>query len=168
MRARFRFRSVLITLAAIVGTATIALWFCWSRIEMWIADTHQQMVTKEIAQWEREYGVVTNLNQAVAAAEMLDYIACYYVPGGGYRGSPAVEAELQAQRASSMEAILRAVERFSTSNFGTNAAQWKQWAAAERERMKQAENSELDGAASQSHPVGSLVNGKSLPAGSGR
>jgi hypothetical protein len=142
-----KIKVVLITFAALITFVVLAIWISWSQIKTRLTTTHQQIVTKELAQWGQEYGIVTNLPQAVACAEMVDYMRHYYVPTDGYRGRPEVEAALEQQRAASIEQIVTALEKFTSLHFGTNTEQWRCWADEKKQAMATPKNGEPSGAA---------------------
>lgn len=98
----------------IVLTVAVALGVAWAGwiwlLRPWIVEygvaIHQRNVTKELAKWGDEESRITDDASAVRAAEMVDYISRYYVPGPGYRGPADVEAALQAQRRRSIDQIV--------------------------------------------------------------
>jgi hypothetical protein len=53
------------------------------------------------------------------------------VPGPGYRGSARTEAELEAQRTRTQEALAAGLQEFTGQDFGTDAAQWQEWMVRE-------------------------------------
>jgi hypothetical protein len=163
-----KIKIVLTAFAALVAVVVLTIWISWSHIKIWLSGTHQQMVTKELAQWGQDYGVVTNLTQAVACAEMVDYMRHYYVPGDGYRGRPEVEAALEQQRAASIEQIVTALEKFTSLHFGTNTEQWRRWADEKKQALANPKNGEPSGAADGSQTNHSETNTASSATGSRR
>ncbi|HZU37220.1 MAG TPA: hypothetical protein VFA18_14960 [Gemmataceae bacterium] len=101
--------------------------YAWRRIDQWAGVIHQRAVTKELAGWESEYGQVRNWEQAQRAIGMLEYVQHYYVPGPGYRSDEKTEAELEAQRARTVQAIVAALKKFTGQDFGADAKQWQDW-----------------------------------------
>ena len=91
---------------------------------------HQRSVTRSLGEWGREYSHIQTKNDAIRAAEMLEYISTYYVPGPGYRSDPETEATLQAQRERSLATISAALQRFTGQDFGTDGGKWLEWLEA--------------------------------------
>lgn len=79
--------------------------------------------------WEREYRTLHDWREAWQAAGMLDYVKWYYAPGPGYRGSARTVAELQAQRARTLDAIAAGLREFTGQDLGTDTDRWRKWIA---------------------------------------
>ena len=128
-----RLRRSLWIVVSIIGIAVAVL--CagtvWRLIEMGPAGIHQKSVKNELAGWEREYGTVRDWHEAWRAADMLEYVRDYYVPGPGYRGSVQSEADLKAQRSRTQAAIVASLHAFTGQDFGTDAARWRKWLTAQ-------------------------------------
>jgi hypothetical protein len=91
---------------------------------------HQRSVTRSLGEWGHEYSHIQTKNDAIRAAEMLEYISTYYVPGPGYHSDPETEATLQAQRERSLSTIAAALEQFTGKDFGTDSGKWLEWLKA--------------------------------------
>jgi hypothetical protein len=85
---------------------------------------HQRSVTRELAEWERMFGKVSSQQEAVHAAEMMDYAQRYYVPAAGYRSTPEIEAALSQQRQKTIDAIVEALRQFTGKNFAADSDRW--------------------------------------------
>ncbi len=125
-------------------TVAVALGVAWAGwiwlLRPWIVEygvaIHQRNVTKELAKWGDEESRITDDASAVRAAEMVDYISRYYVPGPGYRGPADVEAALQAQRRRSIDQIVVSLERYTGLKFGASPDRWAEWAKKRKETMR--------------------------------
>jgi hypothetical protein len=125
-----RWRRIILMVSSLAGVAVVA--HCaggvWRLIEAGgPAGIHQTAVKNEMAAWEREYRTLRDWREAWRAAGMLDYIRTYYFPGPGYRGSARTEAELETQRARTLEAIAAGLREFTGQDFGTDTARWQEW-----------------------------------------
>jgi hypothetical protein len=109
---------VALTVGIVVACAGMALPFAWRRFEVWAVGLHQRSVTHELSDWEREYSEIHNPAEANRAAEMLQYIQGYYVPGPGYRSDRGTEAALEIQRKQTLDAISRSLEEFTAARHG--------------------------------------------------
>jgi hypothetical protein len=118
--------------AATTFFAFTAIWWIQPRV----VNVHQKSVTKSIATWGVEYSCIENEREAIAAVEILKYIEQYYVPGAGYRGTAAVEENLERTRADVVQKISNALANYSGTNFGTNALAWQNWAEKRVEATK--------------------------------
>ena len=114
-------------LALIGGVCFAALALALGWADRWAASFHQRGVTRSLAGWEKEYGRVQSWQEARRAADMLEYVQRYYVPGGGYQGDAATEERLEAQRARTVEAIAAGLREFTGRDFGTDAEGWQRW-----------------------------------------
>lgn len=117
---------------AAFGALTVALG--WRAFQTWGVALHQRSVTRYLAEWGHEASQITNDVSAIHSAEMLGYIDRYYVPGPGYRGPAAVEAELEKQRRESMQRIIASLEKHTGLKYGTNVDRWIDWAKAAKFR----------------------------------
>ena len=161
-----KLRTVLAVLVGVAAVGTLVAALLWPRLETWAAGYHQKQVARALAEWSRAYSSLSTSNQAIEAADMVDYISHFYVPGPGYQGPTAVEATLARQRQESITAIVGALETFTGLQYGTNTQQWKRW--ADSQKPSSAGISEPDGSANRSQPVRPGTNAASLEAGSSR
>jgi hypothetical protein len=157
---------LLIVLVGVLAAGALVTKLVWPRLEMWAAGYHQRQVTRALAEWSRAYSSVSSREEAIDAVGMVDYIAHFYVPGPGYRGSPEIESALAKQRQESILQIVAALENFSGLHYGTNTERWKQW--ADTQKLGLSWGSEPDGAANGSQPIRSETNSTSSAAGSRR
>jgi hypothetical protein len=111
-------RIFLISLGVLFAVAALTIWVILPRIEKSFVGFHQKSVTRSLATWGREKSQITNDASATHAAEMIQYMRSYYVPSPTYRGPPDVEAELERQRAESIQLITTALERYKTMKQG--------------------------------------------------
>lgn len=125
MKRRMIFTGVIVVVLAAVFLAPYA----WRRLDARLVGIHHQAVTAELARWENEYGRTQTWSEAMQAADMLEYVQHYYVPGPGYRSDEATEAELKAQRARTVQAIVAALKDSTGQDFGKDARQWREWIA---------------------------------------
>ncbi len=96
---------------------------------------HQRSVTRELAEWETEYGTIRSHHDAVRTAEMLGYVQRYYVPSDGYRSTQEIESALETQRQQTVATFISAMQDYSGENFGTNSDIWlEHLSVAEAER----------------------------------
>ena len=144
-----------------MAAGVVAVWMSLPRIERWGVGVHQKSVTRSLAAWCVEDARITNDASAIHAAEMVGYIASYYVPGSGYRGPLEIEAALEKQRRESIERIVDSLARYTGLDYGTNVKRWTEWA----EKHK---SSEPDGPANRSQPIRAETNQTSAAAGSDR
>ncbi len=85
---------------------------------------HQRSVTRELAKWAKEYNRISSHDDAIRTAEMLGYAQTYYVVGEGYRSTPEVEEALEAQRTETEAVFVKALQKYTGQDFGTNSANW--------------------------------------------
>jgi hypothetical protein len=119
-------------LGALVTAGVLAVLFVWPPLERLATGYHQAEVTRTLEAWGRSYSSISNLNQAIEAAGVVDYMSRFYVSGPGYHGSRAVEAALAKQREESIGAIVAALEAFTGLNYGANPVLWRRWAEAQK------------------------------------
>ncbi len=117
----------------VLGAAYFAVPHAWRRIDEFGTGIHQQSVTRSLAEWEKEYRQIHNLEDARRSIDMLEYVQSYYLPGPGYRSDKKTEAKLNAQRAQTVHAIVSALREFTGEDFGPDAAKWQKWAAKDKE-----------------------------------
>ena len=111
----------------VVVTVGVTLFLLEPWMKSWVAAFHQQAITRELANWERETSPITNHEEAVHAIEVMRYVERYYVPAKGYRSNKETEAALATQRQKTLEAIARTLEMYTGERWGTNISQWEQW-----------------------------------------
>lgn len=116
----------------VVVLGVFAVWLSLSGVKSYVAGIRQRNVTQEIRSWGQTYAAVTNDASAIAAAELVEYMSHYYVPGPGYRGPVEVEAALERQRAETLKQITDALQRYTHLDYGTDAKRWSEWAALQR------------------------------------
>jgi len=156
-----KIKLLLFGIVIFVALAALATCLSWSHVERYAAGVHQRSVTHSLAEWDAEYGSVTNDASAVATAEMIAYIGHYYVPGPGYRGPADIEAALERQRADTIRHLVDALQHYTGLDYGTNTEMWEKWA----ETLKK---SEPNTAANPGQPVRPETNRTSSAAGPGR
>lgn len=121
---------VLALLAASVVVSSCAM-VVWPLFKFGPASIHMRSVKNELADWEQEHRTIRDWRQAWQAAGMLEYVRVYYVPGEGYRSTPEYETELAAQRDRTLSAIVTGLREYTGQDFGTDAAEWKEWLTAQ-------------------------------------
>ncbi len=120
-------RTIYIAAIAVVALAVILAPHAWQRFGEWAVGIHQRSTTKELADWEKEYGQIHTWEEAERAIDMLEYVQRYYVPGPGYRSDEKTEVKLEAQRARTVQSIVSALKGFTGQDFGASAEQWREW-----------------------------------------
>jgi hypothetical protein len=128
MRISRRVGIFLISSVVLFAIAALTLWMNLPRIARSFVGFHQKSVARSLAMWGRDASQITNDASAIHAAEMIGYITAYYVPGEGYRGPAAVEAEMEKRRRESIATIATSLERYTGLNYGANVDRWMDWA----------------------------------------
>ena len=113
-------------LSAVVAVVAIVI-LSFGKIERRLVNVHQRSVAKSIAAWEEKHSKISSDGEMIESLRMLEYVQQYYVPGPGYRGTPDGEARLEAARTEAVQKIVGGLERYSGTNFGTNANLWERW-----------------------------------------
>jgi hypothetical protein len=125
-----RRRLVVLLLCLVLAGIILLAIYLPPRLESYTVALHQRGVTHSLAEWEREYSRIRTKQDAVRAAEMLEHISKYYVPGPGYRSDPETEAALEAQRERSLATLASALSQFTGQDFGTDGGHWVEWLKA--------------------------------------
>jgi hypothetical protein len=121
-------RRGLIILVTCSFAAILALGlYAWWNLGASIAGIHQRSTTRELRNWEQEYGRVGDWQEADHAIDMLEYVQHYYGPGPGYRSDLQTEADLESQRARTLAAIAVGLQRFCGEDLGTDVSRWRAW-----------------------------------------
>jgi hypothetical protein len=114
-----------------IGTAIVilplAIVWVLAAFPQYVSGIHQRGVTRELGQWKTEYSAIATHHDALRTAGMLEYVEHYYVPGEGYRSTPAIEAALQRQRQDTMDAFVAALRAYTGADFGSDSAKWLEY-----------------------------------------
>lgn len=84
MAMSHKIRLILISLLLFVTAGILAVWISLPHMEVWAVGFHQRSVARSLVAWAPK---CTNINidaSAVHAAEIIEYMRTYYVPGDGY------------------------------------------------------------------------------------
>ena len=127
-----KWKVIWISISGVVVGLGLVVWIMLPAVERWAAGCHQRAVTRQVEEWGREYSAVTNETSAIAAAEMVDYMSHFYIPGPGYHGPADVEEALETQRRDNITLIVEALERYIGLGYGTNVKRWGEWARERR------------------------------------
>lgn len=111
-------------IAVLVLVLIGALWAAVDVFSTRIPGAHQRSVTRELAAWAVEYGVIQSHDDAVRTAEMLGYVQHYYVVQDGCRSTADIEAALESQREETVAALIAALREYSGADFGADSDKW--------------------------------------------
>jgi hypothetical protein len=121
----------------LLSVAVVIIVVGLNNFDKWATSIHQRSVTRSLADWSVEYAQITNEISAVKAAELVEYVSRYYVPGPGYEGFSKTEAALQAQRGQTIATMVSALQNYTGLEYGTNVEAWSAWATANKSTLKQ-------------------------------
>jgi hypothetical protein len=98
----------------------------WPRIIRMLTRSHQQNVTLELKQLGKEFSNITNREEALRSAEMIEYVIKYYPVGPGYRSDPQTEQNLEKQRIITLNAIQNGLRQFTKQDGDNDPNKWKE------------------------------------------
>ena len=109
-----------------------SVFLSFTLVSRYAVGVHQRAVASEIDGWANEYAVILNDADAIRSAEMLDYIAGYYLPYDGYRSFVSSENILLQSRRRAVDRIVAALYSYTGLEFGHDIAAWSEWSNTKR------------------------------------
>lgn len=117
---------VLILIVATVIILASTTCYLTLYIKRAVIRTHQEGIAVELREWSKEYSLISTVEQAEKAVEMVEYIKQYYVVGPGYQSFDETDEYLEQQRKKAIHVILEGLQKFTGQDFGEDILKWKE------------------------------------------
>ncbi len=122
---------IIVTVAAVILASTT---YCLTLyIKRAVIRTHQEGIAVELRDWSKEYSVISTVEQAEKAVEMVEYIKQYYVVGPGYQSFDETDEYLEQQRKKAIHVILEGLQKYTGQDLGEDIFKWKE--AVQRKKL---------------------------------
>lgn len=117
---------IVVGILGILGVIGFVGMTVFSRVSVKYTRIHQQNVIHELKQWEKEYSIISNRQDALRSVEMIQYVKHYYVAGPGYHSDPRTEKNLENQRKSTLDSIRNSLRQYTKQDGGDDLNRWKE------------------------------------------